>query len=99
MSIIRDEYWWNNRSKKLVEDMTKNRLWYEKGLKQIAAGEPMRIEDKDVIEFVEDWTCESGEDRFVSWNQYDKWVQVRMEEVKKKQYGKWRNGEQIEIGF
>ncbi len=80
----RNKEWWNNRSLKLKAEMTKNRLWYEKGLKQIALGQPMRVEDKDVIEFVEDWKCESGEDRFESWNDYDKWVQIRMTEMKKK---------------
>ncbi len=98
MELIRDEYWWNNRSKGLIEEMTRNRLWYEEGLRQIAKGEPMRVEDMEVIAVVEDWKCESGEDRFENWEQYDEWVQKRIEGVKK-QYGKLRNGEQIEISF
>ncbi len=65
----RNKEWWNQRSPKLKAEMEKNRLWYERGLKAIALGQPIRVEDMEVLTVVEDWKCESGEDRFESWDE------------------------------
>ncbi len=60
---IRDKEWWDNRSESLKKQMRLNRLWFEKGLREISKSEPIRLPDVDFDIVPEDWSCEIGGDR------------------------------------
>lgn len=80
----------------VTEDMRRNRLWYEKRLREIAMGEPKKV-DKFENLVVEDWKCAPGADRFKSWEEFDKYMKAELGKVSERQYGRWKSGEQIEM--